>query len=132
MPRRGAPRREGQPAIAQGRTATTDGPQRFTAPSLVFRSGDRSLVAGGWQPLGAYDVCIANLSPSLPRRGAATVPEALAAFPAGLTTAELARVCTEHDDDPDPQAVVEEVVGLCASGQSVREPLGFAELWRPA
>jgi 2-hydroxychromene-2-carboxylate isomerase len=123
---------QGQPAIAQGRTAATDGPERFTAPSIVFRAGDRSLVAGGWQPLGAYDVCIANLEPSLPRRAAATVAEALAAFPAGLTTVELARVCTEHDDDPDPVAVTNEVVTLCASRQAAREPLGFAELWRPA
>jgi 2-hydroxychromene-2-carboxylate isomerase len=123
---------QGQPAIAQGRTAASDGPERFTAPSILFRSGERALVAGGWQPLGAYDVCIANLEPSLPRRGAATVAEALAAFPAGLTTVELARVCTEHDDDPDPHGVTSEIAALCASGQSVREPLGFAELWRPA
>ena len=123
---------QGRPAIAQGRTAATDGPERFTAPSIVFRAGDRSLVAGGWQPLGAYDVCIANLEPALPRRAAATVEEALAAFPAGLTTVELARVCTEHDDDPDPVAVTNEVVARCASGQAAREPLGFGELWRPA
>jgi 2-hydroxychromene-2-carboxylate isomerase len=122
---------QGQPAIAQGRTASSDGPERFTAPSILFGSGERALVAGGWQPLGAYDVCIANLEPSLERRGAATVAEALTAFPAGLTTAELTRVCTEHDDDPDAHAVTREVVALCASGQSAREPLGFGELWRP-
>jgi protein-disulfide isomerase-like protein with CxxC motif len=122
---------QGQPAIAQGRTAASDGPDRFTAPSILFRAGERALVAGGWQPFGAYDVCIANLEPSLERRAAATVEEALAAFPAGLTTIELARVCTEHDDDPDPNAVTNEVVARCASGQSAREPLGAGELWRP-
>jgi protein-disulfide isomerase-like protein with CxxC motif len=122
---------QGLPAIAQGRTARSDGPERFTAPSILFRVGDRSLVAGGWQSLGAYDVCIANLEPSLERRAAAGVAEALAAFPSGLTTVELARVCTEHDDDPDPAGVTSEVVALCASGQAVREPLGFGELWRP-
>jgi 2-hydroxychromene-2-carboxylate isomerase len=119
----------GRPAIAQGRTASTDGPVRFTAPSVIFRAGGRSLVAGGWQSLRAYDVCIANLEPELPRRAAATVAEALAAFPAGLTTAELARVCAEHDDEPDPIAVVREVVALCAAGTARREPLGHAELW---
>jgi 2-hydroxychromene-2-carboxylate isomerase len=122
----------GEPAIAQGRTAASDGPERFTAPSILFRAGERSLVAGGWQPLGAYDVCIANLEPSLPRRDAATVADALAAFPEGLTTVELARLCTEHDDDPDPVAVTNEVVARCASGQAAREPLGAGELWRPA
>jgi 2-hydroxychromene-2-carboxylate isomerase len=123
---------EGQPAIAQGRTAATDGPERFTAPSIVFRDGDRSLVAGGWQPLGAYDVCIANLQPSLPRRPTPTVVEALAAFPAGLTTMEVARLCADHDDDPDPLGVTKELAALVAAGQSVREPLGNGELWRPA
>ena len=121
----------GRPAIAQERTAATDGPERFTAPSIVFRAGDRALVAGGWQPLGAYDVCLANLEPRLPRRGTPSVAEALAAFPGGLTTAELARVCAHHDDDPDPDAVLEELTALCAAGQSAREPLGFGELWRP-
>ena len=123
---------DGRPAIAQGRTARTDGPERFTAPSIVFRRGERSLVAGGWQPLGAYDACIANLDPSLPRRPAASISDALAAFPDGLTTIELARLCAEHDDDPDPAAVTSELAELCAQGQSVREPLGWAELWRPA
>jgi 2-hydroxychromene-2-carboxylate isomerase len=123
---------DGRPAIAQGRTANTDGDERFTAPSIVFRFGDRSLVAGGWQPLGAYDACIANLEPSLPRRDAASIVDALAAFPDGLTTIELARLCAEHDDDPDPAAITSELAELCASGQSLREPLGWAELWRPA
>jgi 2-hydroxychromene-2-carboxylate isomerase len=121
----------GRPAIAQGRTASSDGSERFTAPSIRFRAGDRALVAGGWQPLGAYDVCIANLEPELPRRGAPGVAEALAAFPQGLTTAELARVCANHDDDPDPRAVVAEAVLLCGQGRALREPLGPAELWRP-
>jgi 2-hydroxychromene-2-carboxylate isomerase len=119
----------GRPAIAQGRTASTDGPERFTAPSIRFRAGERALVAGGWQSLGAYDVCIANLEPDLPRRGAPSVAEALAAFPQGLTSAELARVCANHDDDPDLRGVVAEAVVLCASGQARREPLGPAELW---
>jgi 2-hydroxychromene-2-carboxylate isomerase len=121
----------GEAAIAQGRTATTDGPERFTAPSIVFRHDGRSLVAGGWQSLRAYDVCIANLEPGLPRRSAPTVSEGLAAFPAGITTTELARVCAEHDDEPDPRAVTTELVALCAAGSAVREPLGPAELWRP-
>jgi 2-hydroxychromene-2-carboxylate isomerase len=119
----------GRAAIAQGRTAHSDGAERFTAPSIRFSSGDRVLVAGGWQSLGAYDVCIANLEPDLPRRAAPSVAEALAAFPRGLTTAELARVCASHDDDPAPRAVVAEAVLLCEHGEARREPLGPAELW---
>jgi hypothetical protein len=79
----------GRPAIAQGRTATSDGPERFTAPSVVFRSAGRSLVAGGWQSLRAYDVCIANLEPDLPPRAAPGVSEALAAFPATSGSARV-------------------------------------------
>ena len=40
----------GTPAEAQGKTATSDGPVRFTAPSVVFRRATGRLVAGGWQP----------------------------------------------------------------------------------
>ncbi len=42
----------GTPAEAQDKTATSDGPVRFTAPSVVFRRrrGD-GVDAGGWQPL---------------------------------------------------------------------------------
>src|SRR5207248_72890 len=39
----------GSAAELQGKTATTDGPVRFTAPSLVFSSGERAFVAGGFQ-----------------------------------------------------------------------------------
>ena len=48
-PRRGAHRR-GRPTEAQGRPRNSDGKVRFTAPSLIFRQGDRSLEAGGFQP----------------------------------------------------------------------------------
>jgi hypothetical protein len=119
----------GRPAIAQGRTASSDGPERFTAPSIVFRAGDRALVAGGWQSLAAYDVCIANLDPDLPRRAAPATPEALAAFPGGLTTAELARVCADRNVEPDLTAFAAELTALADSGEARREPLGNAELW---
>jgi 2-hydroxychromene-2-carboxylate isomerase len=119
----------GRPAIAQGRTASSDGPERFTAPSLVFRAGGRSLVAGGWQSLAAYDVCIANLEPDLPRRPAPGLAEALAAFPDGLTTAEVARVCADRNVEPDIAAVAGELAALVDAGELRREPLGSAELW---
>jgi 2-hydroxychromene-2-carboxylate isomerase len=115
----------GRPAIAQGRTAASDGPARFTAPSIIFRAHGRALVAGGWQPFGAYDLCIANLEPDLPRRGQPSVAEALAAFPAGLTTAELARVCAGRNDEPDLAATA----AAAAQSGARREPLGGGELW---
>jgi hypothetical protein len=55
----------GSAAHAQDKTSTSDGPVRFTASSLVFRQEGGTLVAGGWQPLLAYDVLSANLDPEL-------------------------------------------------------------------
>src|SRR3954465_2700094 len=40
----------GSPTERQGKTAQTDGPVRYTAPSLIFADGDRRLEAGGVQP----------------------------------------------------------------------------------
>ena len=55
----------------QGKAAVSDGLVRFTAPSVVFENGSGRLEVGGFQPLEAYDVAIANLDTSLERRPAA-------------------------------------------------------------
>lgn len=62
---------------------------RYTAPSLVFDGPDgQKLETGGFQPIEAYDVVIANLDPTLERRPPANDPvEVLSAFPYALTTA---------------------------------------------
>ena len=57
----------GSAAELQGKTATTDGPVRFTAPSIVFEQNGTRLVAGGFQPVEAYDILVANLDPELHR-----------------------------------------------------------------
>ena len=80
-PRRATPRTP--PAILQGKTAQTDGPERFTAPSIVFRYEAEVLVAGGWQPLEAYDLCVANLLPDIERRPTPTPEQLLPASRAG-------------------------------------------------
>ncbi|HZC29088.1 MAG TPA: DsbA family protein [Gaiellaceae bacterium] len=74
---------EGSPTHFQGKAAQTDGLVRYTAPSLIFAVGDRRLEAGGFQPIEAYDVIVANLDPTLDRRPAPGDPlEAVEAFPA--------------------------------------------------
>ena len=57
----------------QDRSATTpEGEVRFTAPSLILEAEDgRSLEVGGFQPVEAYDVAIANLDRTLERRAPA-------------------------------------------------------------
>ena len=126
-----AAERSGLPAIAQAKTARTDGPERFTAPSIVFRRSGQSLVAGGWQPLHAYDVCLANLAPDLERRDEPTPAELLPAYPGGLTTQEVARVCAVHDDDPDREGVLHALAELASSGRARRVPLANDALWLP-
>ena len=119
---RGGPRRGpvaaglGDPAIAQDRAALFDGGARFTAPSLVFRHEGRTLVAGGFQSFEAYDVCVANLAPGLPRRPPPEPLELLAEYPAGLTTVEVAQVCRGRNDPPDIAGTEAALVSLAESG----------------
>jgi 2-hydroxychromene-2-carboxylate isomerase len=123
----------GAPAIAQDRAALTDGGARFTAPSLVFRHEGQTLVAGGFQLFEAYDVCVANLAPHLPRRPPPELPELLAAYPEGLTTAEVAQVCRGRNDPPDLTGTETALVALSESGAIRRSPIGDdSSLWQPA
>lgn len=123
----------GSAAELQGKTAATDGPVRFTAPSVVFASGDARLTAGGWQPVEAYDVLVANLDPRLSRRGAPADPGALLArYPEGLVTREVAQLMVDGNDDIDVPAAEAALLGLVAAGRAVREPLGQSALWRAA
>jgi protein-disulfide isomerase-like protein with CxxC motif len=122
------------PAEAQGKTATSDGLVRYTAPSLVFRSSDRMSVAGGWQPLLAYDTVIANLDPALERMPAPETPEwLLQYFTYGLTTAEVALLLA---DGPDPVADIPAAAaalsGLVEEGKATRVSLGTDALWTTA
>jgi 2-hydroxychromene-2-carboxylate isomerase len=116
---------------AQGRAANTDGVVRFTAPSVVFEAADgRRLEAGGFQPLEAYDVVIANLDPTLPRRDPpASAGEALAEFSYGLTTQEVAALLAARNEPPDRRAAEEALIELAASGGCTRLPLGDDALW---
>ncbi|HEX6461243.1 MAG TPA: hypothetical protein VF032_20165 [Thermoleophilaceae bacterium] len=123
----------GSPASLQGKTAIRDGVERYTAPTLIFENGDQRLVAGGYQPLAVYDLCVANLDPTLSCRPGPSEPaELLRAFPYGLTTREVALAMAERNDEPDDAAATEALVELVASGVAEREQLGDDALWRPA
>jgi predicted DsbA family dithiol-disulfide isomerase len=123
----------GSPAELQGKTATTDGPVRFTAPSVVFASNGTRLVAGGFQPVEAYDVLVANLDPGLQRTPPPQTPEPLLEhFPEGLTTQEVAALLAQGNDAPDRETAERALIELAAAGRAVRQPLGDDALWRPA
>ena len=123
----------GTAAELQGKTATTDGPVRFTAPSIAFERDGRRLVAGGFQPVEAYDVLIANLDPALRREPAPSTPAPLLKrYPDGLTTQEVAALLTVGNDAPDRDGAEAALLELVASGEAVRTPLGDDALWRAA
>jgi predicted DsbA family dithiol-disulfide isomerase len=120
----------GSAAELQGKTATTDGPVRFTAPSVVFQSNGTSLVAGGFQPVEAYDILVANLDPTLTRQAPPETPEPLLqAFGAGLTTQEVAALMTHGNDAPDRKGAEAALIELVAEGKATRTPLGDDALW---
>ncbi len=120
----------GTAAELQGKTATTDGPVRYTAPSVVFERDGSRLVAGGFQPVEAYDVLIANLDPQLDRRPAPEDPGPLLQFfTEGLTTQEVAALLAVGNDAPDRVAAERAIIELVAAGGAVRRPLGDDALW---
>jgi protein-disulfide isomerase-like protein with CxxC motif len=124
----------GSPTEFQGRAADTDGAVRYTAPSLIFDApGGRRLEAGGFQPLEAYDVVVANLDPTLERRPPAEdAVEVLRAFPYALTTAEVAAVMAEHLAVPDLLAAETELITATGEGRVTRRPAGDGSLWAPS
>jgi hypothetical protein len=123
----------GSPAELQGKTATTDGPVRFTAPSVVFEQNGTRLVAGGFQPVEAYDVLVANLDPGVHREPPPETPEPLLErFRGGLTTQEVAALMTRGNDAVDRPAAEAALIELVAAGRAARAPLGDDALWRLA
>lgn len=120
----------GTATALQGKAAATDGPVRYTAPSLIFTARGDRLEAGGFQTIEAYDVLVANLDPALSR---AEPPDdltaVLARFPAGLTTQEVAAVMARGNLEPDRDAAEAALIELVASGAARRTPLGDDALW---
>ena len=114
----------------QDKTASAGDGHRFTAPSVIFEEGDRRVEVGGFQPVEAYDVVIANLEPGLTRMAPAEDPlEVLSLYPAGLTTQEVAAVMTQGMDRPDRTEAERALVLLLGEGKVKRVPLGNDALW---
>lgn len=123
----------GSPTELQGKSAATDGPVRYTAPSVIFERGDTRLEAGGFQPVEAYDVLVANLDPALRREPPPETPQPLLErFPGGLATQEVAACMTRGNDAPDRGAAELALLELVAEGTARRTPLGDDALWTPA
>jgi 2-hydroxychromene-2-carboxylate isomerase len=122
----------GSPTEFQGKSAATDGPVRYTAPSVIFECGETRLEAGGFQPVEAYDVLVANLDPTLRRQPPPETPEPLLErFPFGLTTQEVAACLAQGNDQPDRATAESALLELAADGKARRTPLGDDALWSP-
>ncbi len=114
----------------QGKTADTGEGVRYTAPSVIFSSGDRRLEAVGFQPLEAYDVVVANLAPDMTRCGPAEEPlEALGLYPGGLTTREIATVLSPDDPVAASEGTEQQLIRLVGDEAVERVPLGNDALW---
>jgi 2-hydroxychromene-2-carboxylate isomerase len=123
----------GSPTEFQGKARQTDGPVRYSAPSLAFESDGRRLEAGGFQSIEAYDVLIANLGHGLVREPPPKDPlEALRRFPGGLVSQEVAAIMAHNNQLPDRAAAERALVELVGSGAARRTPLGDDALWQPA
>ncbi len=125
---------EGGPTDFQGKARQTDGPVRYSAPSLIFQAADgRRLEAGGFQSIEAYDILIANLDQALTRRAPAEDPlEALRAFPGGLVTAEVAAIMAHNNMPVDWDGAERALIERLGAGEVQRIPLGDGALWRIA
>jgi predicted DsbA family dithiol-disulfide isomerase len=123
----------GSAAELQGKTRISDGPVRFTAPSVAFALNGKTLVAGGFQPVEAYDVLVANLDPTLHRESPPETPQPLLErFTDGLTTQEVAALMTEGNEQPDRAGAEAALLELVAGGRAMRQPLGDDALWKHA
>jgi 2-hydroxychromene-2-carboxylate isomerase len=121
---------QGSAAELQGKTRVTDGPVRFTAPSVTFERDGLRLVAGGFQPVEAYDILVANLDPTLDRRPAPESPEPLLEFfPDGLSTQEVAALLAGNNQAPDRERAEAALLELVAAGRAIRHPLGDDAVW---
>lgn len=117
----------------QGKAGNSDGQVRYTAPSIIFTTDGRRLEAGGFQPIEAYDVIVANLDPALTREPPPETPAPLLDFfGGGLTTQEVA-ACMTHGNDPvDRRAAEAALIELVADGRAQRHSLGDDALWLAA
>ncbi len=120
----------GGAASLQRKTVVAQGIERHSAPSIIFSRDGRSIEAGGFQPVQAYDVIVANLGPELNRmRPAEEALDALALYPGGLTTQEVAAIMSDCNEMPDRAGTERELITLLAERRVKRIPMGDDAIW---
>lgn len=115
----------GSPTESQGKHAMDGDTPRYTAPSLLMTATDgRKLEAGGFQPVEAYDVIIANADPTLTRHEPGSITDVLERSQWPLCPAEVAAITAPSLEVPDVAAVETALVELAANGEIKRTAAG--------
>jgi 2-hydroxychromene-2-carboxylate isomerase len=122
---------EGSPTDMQGKAATApDGRTRYTAPSLIVTTpSGQVLEAGGFQPLEAYDVVIANADPTLSRAATDDPLEALGSAEWPLATVEVATIVAQPLQGADIEATEAALIALLGEGKVQRIAAGNGAFW---
>ncbi len=123
---------DGTPTHVQGRHSISDGPVRYTAPSVLFEHPDgRRVEVGGFQPFEAYDTALANLEPGLERREAPVdALDAVLEYPIGLTTAEVASIMRPSDlEESDLEAAKQGLIAAVDDEMIACRPAGGDAIW---
>lgn len=119
-------RRPDRVAVALERTAqAADGSARYTTPSYVCSTPDRSVSVPGFQPLEAYEVAVQNLAPELHRRR----PPGAGAFLGGRGGEPYATVEIAAAIGRSARTAAEHLDALAADGVVVRVPVALGVLW---
>ena len=99
----------------------------------MFAQNGTTLVAGGFQPVEAYDILVANIDPTLHREQAPEGPAPLLErWGDGLTTQEVAALLAGNNEAPDRAAAEAALLELVAEGEAIRHPLGDDAVWQSA
>lgn len=118
------------PTHLQEKHANTPDGVRYTAPSIIFEAGPQRIEVGGFQPTAAYDAAVANLNPGLKRHGPPESPmDALALYPGGLSTQEVASIMTSGNDAIDRAAAERNLILLQGDRKVKRIEMGNDAIW---
>ena len=121
--------RFGHRAAGQGRQQRRSGALHGALAGVRDADG-RRLEAGGFQPVEAYDVLIANLDPTLERQAPPEDPARCSSTStSGSRTQEVAALMTHGNDRPDRIAAEAALLALVDEGRAERHALGGDALW---
>ena len=124
----------GSPTEFQGKSAATDGPVRYTAPSLVFERDGKRLEAGGFQPDRGLrrDPGQLRSDARAPRAAPRTRSRRSTSSPTASSPPRSPRSCAHGLFPADRGAAEDALIDAAARGDVVRVPVGDDAVWLAA